>query len=73
MKNLLTQTLHRIFKKKIYSTNSQRQNRRRKTIIEIAKKVIEEESKTSKISDELDQKMSTFLNKKNAELSLKRQ
>ena len=53
----------RIFKKKRYSTKEQLKNREKRTIIEIAKKVVEEENKTAELNNILDQKMSEFLNK----------
>ncbi len=55
--------IRRLFRKKRYSTREQRENREKKTIIEIAKKVVEEENKTAKLNNQLDQKMSEFLNK----------
>ncbi|RBW61001.1 hypothetical protein DS884_04000 [Tenacibaculum sp. E3R01] len=60
---LLRNIIRRILKKRTYTTKEQRRNIKKKTIIEIAKKVIEEENKTAKINDKLDKKMSTFLNK----------
>ncbi|SEB81165.1 hypothetical protein SAMN04489761_1844 [Tenacibaculum sp. MAR_2009_124] len=63
MKKLIAKILRRFFRKKRYSTKEQRENREKKTIIEIAKKVVEEESKTAKLNNQLDQKMSEFLNK----------
>ncbi|CAM1350970.1 hypothetical protein [Tenacibaculum halocynthiae] len=59
----LRNIIRRILKKRTYTTKEQRRNIKKKTIIEIAKKVIEEENKTAKINDKLDKKMSTFLNK----------
>ncbi|CAM1374476.1 hypothetical protein [Tenacibaculum xiamenense] len=55
--------IRRLFRKKRYSTREQRENREKKTIIEIAKKVVEEENKTAKLNNQLDQKMSEFLNR----------
>ncbi|WP_435261461.1 hypothetical protein [Tenacibaculum sp. nBUS_03] len=60
---LLRNIIRRILKKRTYTTKEQRRNIKKKTIIEIAKKVIEEENKTNEINDKLDKKMSTFLNK----------
>ncbi|CAM1372696.1 hypothetical protein TPENAI_70248 [Tenacibaculum litopenaei] len=67
MKSLI-QFLKKILRKKRYSSKEQLKNREKRTIIEIAKKVIEEEKKTKKINDRLDQKMSEFLTKKKAYL-----
>ncbi len=62
-KVIISKILKRIFRKKRYSTKEQRKNREKKTIIEIAEKVIEEENKTASLENKLDQKMSEFLNK----------
>ncbi|HBI40892.1 MAG TPA: hypothetical protein DDY16_08100 [Tenacibaculum sp.] len=62
-KVIISKILKRIFRKKRYSTKEQRKNREKKTIIEIAEKVIEEENKTARLENRLDQKMSEFLNK----------
>ncbi|WP_440881791.1 hypothetical protein [Tenacibaculum sp. C7A-26P2] len=62
-KVIISKILKRIFRKKRYSTKEQRKNREKKTIIEIAEKVIEEENKTASLENRLDQKMSEFLNK----------
>lgn len=62
-KVIISKILKRIFRKKRYSTKEQRKNREKKTIIEIAEKVIEEENKTAILENRLDQKMSEFLNK----------
>ena len=63
MRKLFENIRQQIFKKKTYSTERQRRNREQKTIIEIAKKVVEEENKTKDIDNRLDRKMSAFLNK----------
>lgn len=51
------------FKRKTYSTPDQVKNREKMTIIEIAQKVIEEEERTLVLRNELEKKMSQFLNK----------
>ena len=63
MKRFICRILRKLFKKKQYSTLQQRRNREKKTIIEIAKKVVKEESKTNKFNNRVDKKMSEFLNK----------
>ncbi|MGG8495606.1 hypothetical protein ACQY1Q_04250 [Tenacibaculum sp. TC6] len=60
---IIENLVKRIFKKKRYSTKEQLKNREKRTIIEIAKKVVEEENKTAELNNRLDQKMSEFLNK----------
>lgn len=63
MKSFVSKILKRIFKKRRYSTDEQLKNREKRTIIEIAKKVVEEEKKTARINDQVDRKMSEFLNR----------